>query len=61
MDRRKEDKVTPEEIKIAARDIEYAAVELDLSSPTSLYLFRHFVESKLLEAVGLEVPVLPSD
>lgn len=61
MDRRKEDKVTPEEIKTAARHITYAAIEVDIESPTSLFVFRHFVESKLLEAAGLEVPVLPSD
>lgn len=53
--------MTLEEIKAAARDIEYAAVELDANSPTSLYWFRHFVESKLLEAAGNEVQEVPGD
>lgn len=53
--------MTPEEIKLAARDIEYEAVVTNFESPTSLYWFRHFVESKLLEAAGHDVPVVPGD
>lgn len=53
--------MTPEEIKVAARDIEYAAIGLDASSSASLYFFRIFVESRLLEAAGHDVPVVPGD